>query len=379
MRLFNKIVAVAAVVTGLTVAAGLSSVHTSHSAAAAPAAAAQLNPTATATAAGPAGGSSGLAVGGSALSDPDVHASYTRGFDIHNLSSNTLRLQSSTKGDGDSGPNPGDTILPGRSAHFEVVWLYGKSHTVKAVYRLISPAGANVGVYQPAMTVVSELAWTRSDSTATISRGQSVIGGGNQLHVLDAAGATITLPAGQGQQQAEALNQLCDNNPRAVCTFTPNSRVKTTGPSHTVNGVVFNNTPDSQDGSRTFEDSVQLTHNIEVTAAVNVSILKIVDASVSATYGHSWSKTHTFTTTEYMTIRPYWKGWLEARQPIIRDTGEFTITLSNTTWKLPGVYFDTPNPDGVGVYVKQSIPMTAQELLDHAPTLAFDPTARATP
>jgi hypothetical protein len=29
-----------------------------------------------------------------------------------------------------------------------------------------------------------------------------------------------------------------------------------------------------------------------------------------------------------------------------RYTGDFTITLGNTTWKPNGVYFDSPNPDG---------------------------------
>jgi hypothetical protein len=30
---------------------------------------------------------------------------------------------------------------------------------------------------------------------------------------------------------------------------------------------------------------------------------------------------------------------------VIRDTGDFKVTASNTTWLLHDAYFDTPDPD----------------------------------
>ena len=39
------------------------------------------------------------------------------------------------------------------------------------------------------------------------------------------------------------------------------------------------------------------------------------------------------------------RAWLEAQEPVIRTTGDFTITAGNTTWTIRGVQFLTPDPD----------------------------------
>ncbi len=36
--------------------------------------------------------------------------------------------------------------------------------------------------------------------------------------------------------------------------------------------------------------------------------------------------------------------------PMLRATGDFVLTLGNTTWRLHGVSVDTPDPDGTGAY-----------------------------
>ena len=37
-------------------------------------------------------------------------------------------------------------------------------------------------------------------------------------------------------------------------------------------------------------------------------------------------------------------GEISAIAPMIRDTGNFAITMGDTSWNLTGVHFDTPNP-----------------------------------
>ena len=49
-----------------------------------------------------------------------------------------------------------------------------------------------------------------------------------------------------------------------------------------------------------------------------------------------------------MEVPPGWEVWLTDSPPMFRDTGDFSITLGNTTWRLHDVYFDSPNPDGNG-------------------------------
>jgi hypothetical protein len=69
-----------------------------------------------------------------------------------------------------------------------------------------------------------------------------------------------------------------------------------------------------------------------------------------------------------------------------RYTGDFTITLGNTTWKPNGVYFDSPNPDGAEHFgndqhalsqlQKDTLPKTASSRPTENPELS-QPTARA--
>jgi hypothetical protein len=46
-----------------------------------------------------------------------------------------------------------------------------------------------------------------------------------------------------------------------------------------------------------------------------------------------------------------------ATQPMFRTTGNFTLTMGNTTWHLDDVSFLTPNPDGTGAYEMTSEPV----------------------
>ena len=44
-----------------------------------------------------------------------------------------------------------------------------------------------------------------------------------------------------------------------------------------------------------------------------------------------------------------------------RVTGDFTVKLGKTTWKLSGVYFDIPNKDADVLYDSSERALTAQE------------------
>ena len=88
------------------------------------------------------------------------------------------------------------------------------------------------------------------------------------------------------------------------------------------------------------------TASTSISACLGGSIAGIVDAFVTGSYGHSWSTGHSFTTGVVNTVPAGYYGEITTIAPMIGDTGDFTITMGNTTWNLQGVYFDTPNPDG---------------------------------
>jgi hypothetical protein len=50
------------------------------------------------------------------------------------------------------------------------------------------------------------------------------------------------------------------------------------------------------------------------------------------------------------------KCWIDAVEPLYRDTGNFTVTLGNTTWNLTGVYFDSPDPTRAGSFGVEGMP-----------------------
>ena len=93
-------------------------------------------------------------------------------------------------------------------------------------------------------------------------------------------------------------------------------------------------------------DNVSSTDSVDISATVGGNIAGIVDVSVTGSYGHTWSTGHSFTTGVTNTVPAGYFGEITAIAPMRRDTGDFTITLGNTTWNLNGVYFDSPNPDG---------------------------------
>ena len=291
--------------------------------------------------------------------DPgDVGANaYHRGFDITNLSSHRLRLEQLSGVDAeDQLPGVGTILAPGQALNFQIVWLWGRDHSVTPRFSVLNDQGGTIGTYWATMTVSSALAWTEQRSSATTTYGQT--GGQVQsLTFMDPAGSVIDVPAGDGQRQAEVLNTLC-GNASATCNFTPTSQERLYGPHHVIGKEVANNTPLVQKTIIEEGDEVSLTHSVSVTASAKVTLMKVVELSLSATYGHSWTSTHIFKQTEHLDIPAYHKGWLQGVEPIIRDTGDFNLTMGSTTWNLPGVYFDTPDPTRGGIVEKVVAPLT---------------------
>ena len=118
------------------------------------------------------------------------------------------------------------------------------------------------------------------------------------------------------------------------------------------------------------------TASTSISACLGGSIAGIVDAFVTGSYGHSWSTGHSFTTGVVNTVPAGYFGEITAIAPMIRDTGDFTITMGNTTWNLAGVYFDTPNPDGAEHFGYDQHPLT-QALKDTLPKTAVVTNAKA--
>jgi hypothetical protein len=78
---------------------------------------------------------------------------------------------------------------------------------------------------------------------------------------------------------------------------------------------------------------------------------KIVDATISGSYGGNSSATHTFSQSTTLTVQPGETGYLFTASPVLRYTGTWTVILGNpqnnegTTYTLTDTFVDRVNPD----------------------------------
>jgi len=76
--------------------------------------------------------------------------------------------------------------------------------------------------------------------------------------------------------------------------------------------------------------------------------------AVTAAYGHTWTTSNEFDETITAHVPQKTTVWLEDAPEMIRYTGNFTLTVGNTTIHLTGVYFDSPDKDGNGNWTLMS-------------------------
>jgi hypothetical protein len=112
-------------------------------------------------------------------------------------------------------------------------------------------------------------------------------------------------------------------------------------------------------------------------------MFELVNVCISATYGHTWTTSHEFDESMTATVPPKTKVGLDDAPQMLRDTGNFTITLGNTTIHITDVYFDSPDPDGNGNWTLMSQSFDGgpihRTVLHQPTTTATDTTPRAPP
>jgi hypothetical protein len=301
---------------------------------------------------------------GIAMALPAGASAATRGFHVYNLSGYTLRLVSTT-GDFYSKPNDGDDLTPGAYSDFEVVSYFFVNNLATATYNVM----VGTGVYGQ-LTVNMEVdnqfvsyGYIVSSCEGSWPYGQVGTCSANDttINFLDLPGTVNNIPAGQGQAQADVLNQLCTEDSAARCTFNATNEIDIDSPTHQVGDALVNNTSVDQHTSIATTDTLTQSDSVGLTTKVQAALSKIIDISIQASYNHTWTSTHTFEQTVDVDCPAHTRCAIAAAQPMRRDTGDFTISMGNTTWHLPDVYFDTPNPDGNGSYVVNSTPLSPDE------------------
>jgi hypothetical protein len=292
----------------------------------------------------------------------------TRSFHVYNFSGLPLYFNGILSGDFSGGsPAVGHVLQPGIGFDdFEQTFFVFAQHTPYEVsYAVLNgqpgpPVG--IGTFFAWMEIYS-IDQTRVFCTVDFGacNPQGTLVFGDTLTYLDPPGTVHDFGPGQGQAQAATLNQFCAVDNSATCKFTPTSEHLVDSPSHQLGGALVNNSALEQDTRVTISDTVGSSDSVGVDVKAGGKIAGIVDLSVTAKYSHEWTHEHTFTQDVTVHCPPYTKCFILATAPMFRDTGDFTLTLGNTTWNLPGVYLDSPNPNGNGNYEIDTQPLTASQ------------------
>lgn len=263
----------------------------------------------------------------------------------------------------DVAPGIGTRIEPGTSAEFQMAWFVFENRTMIANFDLIDVTGLKVGTYAMDMHTSFDNAsagvkWTGVPLQNTSSR--DTWGSWTEWHVQDPAGTVVNVAPSDTQKQAAVLEKFCANG-AAQCTFTPKGQVQRRTANHELLAHLFNESSETSIREYSITDAVSTTESIGLKATIKLSIMKVVEAGIEASYSSGVTTQHTFSEKVTIKIPPYHVSWVEGNSPVLRTTGDFTVKMGNVTWNLTDVYFDTPDPNAKMSYSIKERKMTDAE------------------
>ncbi|UXY31911.1 hypothetical protein [Streptomyces sp. HUAS TT20] len=197
---------------------------------------------------------------------------------------------------------------------------------------------------------------------------------GGRMLALSAAAlgmvAAMAGPASADDQPTRAqLIADCDSGV-GKCSFNePQLGEAYLGDFHRVSDSLYNCSTSAATQSMTWSDTVGSTDSAGVSVTVGGKIADIIDVSVTATYSHTWSSSHSETSSINMTVKPGEVGWISRAQVMQTVSGTWQTHYDDRKW---GHYFwfvpdviTGPAPNGTdgqsNAVVVKSRKMTAKE------------------
>lgn len=309
-----------------------------------------------------------------------AHVNAGNGFHVYNFSSHTLTLDM-IQGDKrfDGAPVVGSKLKPGEMHDFELHWTGFQDERDFAQY--VDERGHYA--FMAAMKVDGMRGLWAGSSTKFSKDYVTTPAGDDQWHpdettivVMDKVGTEITIPGSKGQEQAQVLKQLCDESSEATCTFEATKEEHAVSDERYAGAAVPNNTDLDVRTTIHASDVVSESNTLGVEASIGFE--KLVKVEVKAKYEHEWTSKHEFSQEIESDVPPHTKVWFTHKAPVLRDTGNFTIKLRNTTWHLNDVTFETPDTTPKAMqeeYIPHEQKLTAHE----KQVLEANPDARLKP
>lgn len=272
-------------------------------------------------------------------------ANSTNHFEVYNRTSHAITYTGAWAGGGDidGGPAVGTVIGPGQSVGFEIVYTFLSPAEVHTIFRTVD--SPNVLNFVQSM-YVGPLGG--SESTCFGYGGMKCDAGGSGIYMLDPVGTVITIPAAPDPNaaQSEFLQKYCYSGSPLKCSFEGTNQLKTKLDYHPTGIVVENGGPTEVAYSITKGYTAHSGGSVTVGGSAGVTIKEIVSAEIHADYTHEWGEDHTWEYSLSIPVPPGWYAEFEISDPIYENYGDFTLTMGNTTWLLPGAVFTSPDFSG---------------------------------
>ena len=268
----------------------------------------------------------------------------TRTFTITNLTSSNQRVVPDKGGKGVVSVPPAGTILrPGESTSIVLTQYAFESNFLFSSFTPVDASGAQIPAPSGVFSVT--VATQPFGSVWKCNAGNCDTGSTRTVVLLDPPGTVISVPSGQGQKQADVLNAFCSVG-RATCSFVPRSFDATAWSlPQQASDSVRNNTTSNLTTTITVTNTQSTATSLKLSSTVKGSIFKIVEVSVTAEGSQTWTSTYTFSQSIAVTAKPGEEVFIESSAPVKAVTGDFFVTLGNSSWNLYDVTFDSPDAD----------------------------------
>lgn len=165
---------------------------------------------------------------------------------------------------------------------------------------------------------------------------------------------------------AELLTE-CGNGTK-TCVFHPSGSPEIfTGAQHQVGDDAFNCTALTQRTSIAWADTTEETNSLGITITTKSTFFEVFSVSFSRTYSHTWTKSHTETSTTNVDVRSDQVGWVTLAPTMEKVKGTYELAFSKpfdgrNYWYVP---FEVTGPTGDTSNFQKTRPMTAEEKAQH--------------
>ncbi|HEY2053353.1 MAG TPA: calcium-binding protein [Solirubrobacterales bacterium] len=260
-------------------------------------------------------------------------------------------------------PLKGSFLRPGQTLHVEITYQPLNTRWANLVYGVVNNDGSVTKAYEVFADYAGE------DACGHLATEIQCKIEGTRITLLDKPGTTVVVGPNAGveaEEQAHVLKELCVKG--SNCTYESTKHVEMALPTKTIGAGLANcKTDEDIEKEITLEDAVSTTNSVGIANAEELNFFGLAKSSVTIQYGHQWTTQHTFKETIKTKVKPESVNFFMFAAPIIRDVGNFTLKLGNTTIIVQGVRFDNPNPEGSGRFAPREYGMSEEELSAECP------------